>query len=63
MVSISKIGELANDRILELVGLSTDVKPIGEVDGVRIVNGSTYIEMDTCNMSMYDEENQRWLEL
>lgn len=38
MVSISKIGEQANDRVLELVGLSTDVKPIGEIDGVRIVN-------------------------
>ena len=32
MVSISKIGEKANDRVLELSGLSTDVKPVGEVD-------------------------------
>lgn len=63
MVSINKIGEKANDRVLELSGLSTDEKPIGEADGVRIVNGSTYIEMDTCNVTMYDKENQRWLEL
>lgn len=63
MVSISKIGEQANDRVLELVGLSTDVKPIGEIDGVRIVNGSSYMEMDTCNIFMYDEENQKWCSL
>lgn len=63
MVSISKIGEQANDRVLEVAGLSTDVKPIGEIDGVRIVNGSTYIEMDTCDIFMYDEENQKWLGL
>ena len=63
MVSICSIGEKANDRVLELAGLSTDAKPIGEVDGVRIINGSTFIEMDTCNVFMYDEENQRWLEL
>lgn len=63
MVSISKVGEKANGRVLELSGLSTDVKPIGEVNGARIMNGSTYFEMDTCNISVYDEENRRWLEL
>lgn len=63
MLSISKVGEKSNDRVLELSGLSTDIKPIGEVDGVRIVNGSTFFEMDTCNISIYDEENQKWLEL
>ncbi len=63
MVSIGKIGEQANDRILEVVALSTDIKPIGEIDGVRIVNGSKYIEMDTGSVFIYDEENQRWLEL
>ncbi len=63
MVSVNKIGGKANERVMELSGLSTDVKPIGEVDGVKIVNGSEFIEMDTCNVFMYDEENQRWLEL
>ena len=63
MLSISKVGEKSNDRVLELSGLSTDEKPNGEVDGVRIVNGSTFFEMDTCNISIYDEENQKWLEL
>lgn len=63
MVSISKVGDKSNDRVLELSGLSTDVKPIGEVDGVKLVNGSTFFEMDTCNVFMYDAENQRWLEL
>ena len=63
MLSFSIVGVKSNDRVLELSGLSTDEKPIGEVDGVRIVNGSTFFEMDTCNISIYDEENQKWLEL
>jgi hypothetical protein len=63
MISINQIGNVSNDRILELNGLSTDEKPVGEVNGEKIVNGSTYFEMDTCNLFMYDAENQRWIEL
>lgn len=50
-----------NERILEIVGLSTDTKPIKNISGVEITNGSTFMEMDTCNVYMYDEENHRWL--
>lgn len=50
-----------NERILELVGLSTDTKPLKNIDGVEITNGSSFLEMDTSNLFLYDEENHRWL--
>lgn len=63
MISINQIGKVFNERVLELIGLSTDEKPIGEIDGEKIVNGSSFFEMDTGTLSMYDAENQRWIEL
>ena len=63
MLSIEKIGDVVNEKILELVGLSTDTKPLKKIDGVAITNGSTFMEMDTCNIFMYDEENHRWLQM
>lgn len=63
MISINQIGNISNDRVLELIGLSTDEKPIGKIDGEKIVNGSSFFEMDTCNVFMYDEENNRWLQM
>lgn len=38
-------------------GLSTDTKP---TDG--IANGSTYFEMDTGKMYMFDQDNETWHE-
>lgn len=42
----------------DLVGLSTDTKPIKS----SIENGSTFYEMDTKKVYMFDKENQIWLE-
>lgn len=41
----------------EGVCLSTDDKPIGNVE-----NGSKLIEMDTGKIYLYDAENERWRE-
>lgn len=41
-------------------GLSSDTKPTGSVDGEVILNGSTFYEMDTKKVSMFDQENQIW---
>lgn len=40
-------------------GLSTDAKPVGEA----IPNGSTFLEMDTGNVYIFDEENMLWREI
>lgn len=48
-------GELS---ICELRGLSTDEKPTTGID-----NGSTFIEIDTGKIYMYDLENEQWMEI
>ena len=42
----------------DLRGTSEDKKPIKNVP-----NGSTFIEMDTSKVFMFDKENQEWREL
>lgn len=46
----------------EFFGLSKDEKPIGKIKGVKINNGSVFIEIDTKKVFMFDEENQIWIE-
>lgn len=54
---ITKYGCFHSDCVpVELIGLSTDVKPTG------VPNTSTFYEMDTRALFMFDAENQRWLE-
>ena len=45
----------ASKRV-DIFGLSTDTKPD------NIGNGSTFKEMDTGALYMYDAENEQWLE-
>lgn len=46
----------------EFFGLSSDEKPVGNVNGCKVINGSIFIEMDTKKVYMFDEENQVWIE-
>ncbi len=43
-------------------GKSTDTKPVDTYNGQPIPNGSTFYEMDTKNVYMYDEENSTWIQ-
>jgi hypothetical protein len=56
---IIKDGSIA---LVELAGLSTDEKPT-EMGTTKIENGSTFIEMDTGKIFLYDEENEEWQEI
>lgn len=40
----------------DLYGLSTDTKP------TDVTNASTFYEMDTQKLFMFDEQNHKWLE-
>ena len=73
MISLYKIEEkkvspdenyqMSEDRIsVELRGLSTDEKPT-EIGSKKIDNGSSYIEVDTGNVYIYDLENEEWNEV
>ncbi len=57
MVTITRTGGQTEDRGAELKGLSTDKKPIKDIP-----NGSSYYEMDTKKVFMFDEQNSKWLE-
>lgn len=46
----------------EFFGLSTDEKPIDKINGVKINNGSVFIEIDTKKVYMFDEQNKVWIE-
>lgn len=61
MVTLNGIREVgANRNELRLFGLSTDEKPLVQFEGMRLTNGSYFYEMDTTNVSLYDEENDKW---
>lgn len=57
MVTITRTGGQIEDRGAELKGLSTDEKPIEDIP-----NGSSFYEMDTKKVFMFDEQNSRWIE-
>ena len=56
-------GTRKSREILSLAGLSTDSKPTGTYGTTLIGNGSTYIEMNTGYVYMYDETNSIWRKL
>ncbi len=54
---ITNYGNLTVDRCpVDLIGLSTDTKP------VDVRNASTFYEMDTKKIYLFDEQNKTWLE-
>ena len=60
---INNTGYYSTDRTMQINGLSTDEKPTVTYKYTKIENGSTFIEMDTGKVYMYDEENATWHEL
>lgn len=61
MVTLTKIGKEYNSRFLEIVGLSTDEKPIGSIDNIAITNGSIFKEIDTGTKYSYNAESSEWI--
>lgn len=57
MITITKNTQ---ENTLSFKGLSTDTKPTGTFQGLKITNGSSFLEIDTQNMVFYDEENETW---
>lgn len=47
---------------LSFKGLSTDTKPTVKYDDLKIINGSTFFEMDTQQIFFYDGDTDDWLE-
>ena len=45
---------------MEIYGLADDDKPTETIDGIAILNGAKYIEIDTAKVYLYDAENETW---
>lgn len=61
MVTSAKTEFIAANRYrYQYVGLSTDAKPASTINAV-IANGSTFYEMDTADLHLYDEANTSWI--
>lgn len=58
MVTLNKP---TTEDTLDFDGLSTDTKPTGYYDGLKITNGSTFFAMDTQEVFFYDEGTDSWL--
>ena len=41
-------------------GLSSDTKPTEEWAGIKIKNGSSFLEIDTHNIKFFDAESKTW---
>lgn len=63
MITCNKYFDRPNRSYMELYGLSTDEKPIKKFNNTFIGNASTYLEMDTKKVFIYDEENHKWWEI
>ena len=64
MITIYKQKDNNNDKKMEveLRGLSTDEKPT-VIKGAVVDNGSSFIEIDTGKVFLYDLENEQWKEI
>jgi hypothetical protein len=66
MITLQKMGNGFNRNVLEIVGLSSDTKPLnstGGIEGQQIANGSTIFCMDTSAVFMFDATGDQWYEL
>lgn len=57
MVTLGRAGYQQTSNTAEYYGKSTDEKPTEDVQ-----NGSTFYEIDTQKVFMFDEETATWIE-
>ena len=53
------ITSTTQQNVMSLRGLSTDTKPVNQS---WLENGSSFLEMDTGKVFVYDGENKEWIE-
>lgn len=59
--NLIKYGDKDNRLPAEIRGLSTDEKPIDEIEGIGIDNGSVFLEIDTGDVYFFDADSKTWL--
>ena len=61
MNTLINIGSIYNTKVLSISGLSTDIKPTDSIEGMKIINGSNYFELDTGKTYKFDESFKKWI--
>lgn len=61
MITAVRTGGTNEAGTWDFTGLSTDEKPTETFEGSKILNASTFFEMDTLKVSLYDESTDDWL--
>lgn len=61
MITAERTGGTLEAGTWAFKGLTTDTKPTQEWEGTKILNGSTFFEMNTQNIKFYDADSQSWV--
>ena len=61
MITAVRTGGTNEAGTWDFTGLSTDEKPTETFEECKILNASTFFEMDTKKVSFYDESTDDWL--
>lgn len=59
-MTITANKNIKGTTIVEIIGLSTEIKPIIYCEHYLISSGSTYKEIDTGNVFMYYKDTRQW---
>lgn len=63
MITIIKIVTApTGENVIEMRGLSTDTKPINKIKGYKVGNSSTYYEINTGKLYMFNGTSSVWIE-
>ncbi|MDD3251751.1 MAG: hypothetical protein PHV18_04230 [Lachnospiraceae bacterium] len=58
---VTSMNENIYQKPMSLAGKNTDAKPMGTYSGLPIPNASTFYEINTGAVYMYDEESAQWI--
>lgn len=61
MVTYTKTMVKDKLALFSFSGKSSDTKPTGEVSGIQIGNGSSFLEIDTQDIKFYDGDTDSWV--
>ncbi len=62
MITAERTGGTLEAGTWAFKGLSKDTKPTQEWEGCKILNSSSFFEMDTFKVNFYDESTDTWIE-
>lgn len=63
MITLQAHIDSRNKEELSFVGLSTDIKPIEKFGSTVVINGSTFFEINTGKVFIFDESGKKWNEV